>query len=197
MNPTIDILRGELERLFTLEEMTSMSERLLGLDPVDVGGTSAKGSFARALTERCVDGERIEALVDVLRVQKREVDPRIFDIAALLGHDDFAPGRQVGELTIQKKLGESDMSTVYVALKGGEPYALKILRREAARDRRAVHRFLTANRLVAALSHPGLPEGLEAGELGDGLYFVAYKHVEGGPLSQRFARTGASHVGEL
>ena len=142
MNPTIDILRGELERLFTLEEMTSMSERLLGLDPVDVGGTSAKGSFARALTERCVDGERIEALVDVLRVQKREVDPRIFDIAAVLGHDDFAPGRQVGELTIQKKLGESDMSTVYVALKGGEPYALKILRREAARDRRAVRSFL-------------------------------------------------------
>ena len=30
---TIDILRGELERLFSLDEMTSMSERLLGLDP--------------------------------------------------------------------------------------------------------------------------------------------------------------------
>ena len=102
MNPTIDILRGELERLFSLEEMTSMSQRLLGLDPVDVGGTSAKGSFARALTERCVDGERIEALVDVLRVQKREVDPRIFDIAALLGKEDLASGRQIGDFTIQK-----------------------------------------------------------------------------------------------
>ena len=197
MNPTIDILRGELERLFSLEEMTSMSQRLLGLDPVDVGGTSAKGSFARALTERCVDGERIEALVDVLRVQKREVDPRIFDIAALLGKEDLASGRQIGDFTIQKKLGESDISTVYVALRGGETFALKLLRREAARDRRAVHRFLTANRLVAALSHPGLPVSLDAGELEEGLFFVAYKHVEGGPLSARFGRTGASHVGEL
>ncbi len=41
MNPTIDILRGELERLFTLEEMTSMSETLLGLVPDEVGGASA------------------------------------------------------------------------------------------------------------------------------------------------------------
>ena len=197
MNPTIDILRGELERLFSLEEMTSMSQRLLGLDPVDVGGTNAKGSFARALTERCVDGERIEALVDVLRVQKREVDPRVFDIAALLGKEELVTGRQVGDFTVQKKLGESDISVVYLAVRAGETYALKLLRREAARDLRAVHRFLTANRLVAALSHPGLPVGLEAGEIEAGVFFVAYKHVEGGPLSARFARTGASHVGEL
>ena len=57
----IEILRGELERLFSLEELTQMSERLLGLDPKEVGGSSAKGSFAKALTERCVDGDRIEA----------------------------------------------------------------------------------------------------------------------------------------
>ena len=56
MNPTIDILRGELERLFSLEEMTSMSKRLLGLDPEDVGAPHTKASFAQALTERCVDG---------------------------------------------------------------------------------------------------------------------------------------------
>ena len=35
MNPTIDILRAELERLFSLDEMTAMSTRLLGLDPHD------------------------------------------------------------------------------------------------------------------------------------------------------------------
>ena len=67
---TIEILRGELERLFTLEEMTSISQTLLGLDPQEVGGASAKASFARALTERCMDGDRIEALVDVLLVSR-------------------------------------------------------------------------------------------------------------------------------
>ena len=44
MNPTVDILRGELERLFSLDEMTSMSARLLGLDPEDVGGTTRSTS---------------------------------------------------------------------------------------------------------------------------------------------------------
>ncbi len=197
MNPTIDILRGELERLFSLEELTTMSQKLLGLPPDDVGGASAKGSFARALTERCMDGERIEALVDVLRAQRRDVDPRVFDIAALLGREELAAGRQLGEFTIQKKLGDSDLSSVYVALRGTETFTLKVLRREAARDRRAVQRFLTANRLVASISHPGLPVDLDAGEIEDGLFYVAYRHIEGAPLSVRFARMGASHVGEL
>lgn len=109
-NPTIDIVRGELERLFTLEEMTAMSERLLGLAPADVGGATAKGSFARALAERCVDGDCIDALVDVILHSRKEVDPRVRDIGALLGKEELASGRQVGDFTIQKKIGESDSS---------------------------------------------------------------------------------------
>ena len=56
MNPTIDILRAELERLFSLDEMTSMSQRLLGLDPEEVGGATAQGQLRpgphRALPRR-------------------------------------------------------------------------------------------------------------------------------------------------
>ena len=52
-----------------------MSERLLGLVPDEVGGASAKGSFARALTERCFDGDRLDALVDVILHSRKEVDP--------------------------------------------------------------------------------------------------------------------------
>ena len=92
MNPTIDILRAELERLFSLDEMTSMSQRLLGLDPEDVGGATAKASFAKALTERCVDGDRIDALVDVILVSRQGVDPRVRDVAGLLGKEEIAAG---------------------------------------------------------------------------------------------------------
>jgi serine/threonine protein kinase/lipopolysaccharide biosynthesis regulator YciM len=201
MNPTIDILRGELERLFTLEEMTSMSERLLGLSPNDVGGSNAKGSFARALTERCVDGDRLDALVDVILHARKEVDPRVRDIASLLGKDELAQGRQVGDFTIQKKIGESDLGVVYQAVRSDgaakATYALKMLRREAARDRRAVHRFLTANRLVGTVDHPGLPRHLEAGELEPGLFYIAYEYVEAQPLSARLARTGPLAYNEL
>lgn len=201
MNPTIDILRGELERLFTLEEMTAMSERLLGLAPNEVGGASAKGSFARALTERCVDGDRIEALVDVILHSRKEVDPRVRDIGTLLGKEELPPGRQVADFTIQKKIGESDLGIVYQAVRtdgdARATYALKILRREAARDPRAVHRFLTANRLVGTVDHPGLPRHLEAGELEPGLFYVAYQYIEAQTLASRVARTGPVPYNDL
>jgi tetratricopeptide (TPR) repeat protein/tRNA A-37 threonylcarbamoyl transferase component Bud32 len=201
MNPTIDILRGELERLFTLEEMTSMSERLLGLVPDEVGGASAKGSYARALTERCFDGDRLDALVDVILHSRKEVDPRVRDIVSLMGKEELAVGRQLGDFTIQKKIGESDLGIVYQAVRtdgvAKATYALKVLRREAARDRRAVHRFLTANRLIGTLDHPGLPRHVEAGEIEPGVYYVAYEHIDGQPLSARLARTGPVSYNEL
>ncbi|MBS2013382.1 MAG: protein kinase [Deltaproteobacteria bacterium] len=201
MNPTIDILRGELERLFTLEEMTSMSERLLGLRPDDVGGASAKGSFALALTERCFDGDRLDALVDVILHSRKEVDPRVRDLVALMAKEELPAGRQVGDFTIQKKIGESDLGIVYTAVRqdgaARATYALKVLRREAVRDRRAVHRFLTANRLIATVGEPGLPRNLEAGEIEPGLFYVAYQFIEAQPLSVRLARTGPVAFNEL
>lgn len=201
MNPTIDIVRAELERLFTLEEMTKMSERLLGLAPSEVGGASAKGSFALALTERCLDGDRIDALVDVILHSRKEVDPRVRDIVTLLGKEDLPAGKELGDFTIQKKIGESDLGIVYQAVRqdGGAKavYALKVLRREASRDRRAVHRFLTANRLVGTVDHPGLPRHLEAGEVEPGIFYVGYQYVEAQPLSARLARTGPVAFTEL
>ncbi len=197
MNATIDILRGELERLFSLEEMTGMSQRLLGLDPDDVGGATAKASFAKALTERCHDGDRLEALVDVIVASKQGVDPRVHDLAALRGPEEKSPGEVVGEFTITKKLGESELAYVYLAQKGDVPFALKVVRREPSRDRRAVQRFLTANRMITTVDHDGLPKRLEAGELPTGEFYIAYEHIDGQPLGARFARTGASHVNEL
>lgn len=197
MNATIEILRGELERLFTLDEMTAMSERLLGLDPEDVGGVGAKASFARALTERCLDDDRVDALVDVILVSRREVDPRVRDVATLLGGSEIATGDTVGPFTVQKKIGESELAFVYLARRDDRQYVVKSLRREASRDRRAVARFLTANRLVARLAHPGLPRGIEAGDLADGTNYVAYEYFDAQPLSQRLARTGPSAVQDL
>jgi len=196
MNPTIDILRAELERLFSLDELTSMSQRLLGLDPADVGGATAKASFARALAERCVDGDRIDALVDVILVSRQGVDPRVRDVAGLYGREELAPGQALGSFLVVRKLGESELSTVYLGRRGPEARVLKVLKREACRDKRAVQRLLTANRLVASVSHPGLPKGIDAGET-DGAYWISYLHVDAQTLSARFSRTGPTHIQEL
>ena len=54
MTATTEHLRSELERLFELDDMMALARDLLGLRPDDVGGTAGKGSFARALVDRCV-----------------------------------------------------------------------------------------------------------------------------------------------
>jgi serine/threonine protein kinase/lipopolysaccharide biosynthesis regulator YciM len=193
MNPTIDILRAELERLYSLDEMTSMSQRLLGLDPEEVGGATGKASFARALTERCLDGDQLDALIDVILVSRQGVDPRVADAAGLTGRAEIANGGKLGPYVVLRKLGESRQSIVYAAARKEERRALKVLRGEACRDKRAVQRFLTANRMVAAIDHPGLPHGLEAGEY-DGTYWVSYDLIDAQPLSARLARSGPMHI---
>ncbi len=205
MNPTIDILRGELERLFTLEEMTSMSERLLGLAPADVGGASAKGSFARALSQRCLEGDRLDALVDVIVHSRKEVDPRVRDVAHLRSQraDDegLAVGRLLGDFRLDAKIGENDRGVVFRAVRtdgaAKATVALKVLRRESSRDRRAVHRFLTATRLVGSVDHPGLPRHVEASEVESGSFYVAYEFFPAQPLSASMTDAGPRTFDEL
>ena len=195
---TLDILRGEARaplhaRRDDVDDRTAPRARPAS----EVGGATAKGSFARALAERCFDGDRLDALVDVILLERREVDPRIRDIHALLAREDFAAGKTVGPFTIERKIGESAHAVVYQAQRDDGLCTLKVLRREASRDRRAVHRFLTANRAIATVAHAGLARKIEAGELPDGTPWIAYEWIEGQTLAARFAKSGPSHVNEL
>ena len=209
MDGTTDILRGELERLFTLDEMTSMSKLLLALEPSDVGGVDTKATFARALAERCVVADRVDALLDVLEASRPDVDPRVREVGSVLGRSAAKPGQSLGGFTLVRKLGEGDLGAVFVAeytgpagaipalTDEGGPVFVKVIHADAARDRRALQRFLTANRLLATVQHAGLPRLLRAGEGDEGTAFVAYQAFEGQSLAQRLARTGPSHINEL
>ena len=211
MTDTIDILQGELERLFTLEEMTAMSRTLLGLDPHDVGGQTAKGSFARALTQRCIRGDQVDALVDAMLVAGREVDPRLrkLGVAGFAEKGAELPEGPARGYSVVRRVGRDELGVSYLAYRDNKPFTLKVLHREATFDPRAVQRFLTANRLVATVEHVGLPRGIEAGALpepeardeeasrGGPRYFVAYEEVPGQPLSQALKSSGRVRFEEL
>ena len=72
---------------------------------------------------------------------------------------------------------------------------LRVLRHEAARDRRGLHRFLTLNRLVAEIEHEFLPREIEAGNV-EGRFYVAHELVDGETLAARVARTGPLHISD-
>ncbi len=194
---SMDILRAELERLFELDELLSLSRDLLGFDPEHVGGAAAKGSFAKALAHHCLQEDAVEALCDVLFSIHTDVDPRLEQLRTdgPVADEELKPGDTFAGHTIVRKLGDGRLAISYVGRRDGKEVRLKVLRREATRDRRGLQRFLTVSRLVGGIDHPSLPRELFAGLLG-GRFVVTHAHVDGQPLSARIARTGPMHLNE-
>src|SRR5262245_22752008 len=105
---SIDIVRGELERLFTLDEMMALSNDLLGLPASEIGGAASKASFARALTDRCLEIDAVEALLDAVIASRTDVDPKVKDLGqkGVARVEELKNGDTFGAFTIGKKLGE-------------------------------------------------------------------------------------------
>jgi tetratricopeptide (TPR) repeat protein len=189
-----DVLRAELERSFELEQLLHLSRNLLGFDPERVGGTAAKASFAGALAAHCAEQDALEALCDAVLALQPDASPELLRIrtTGLSQDDELAAGSSFGPFTLALKLGEGRSAVVYAATRAGKDYRLRILRHEAARDRRGLQRFLTVNRLIAEIEHEYLPQRLEAGSI-DGRHYVAHELLAGETLASRVTRTGPLH----
>lgn len=196
MNQT-DLLRAELERLFELEELLNLSRDLLGFDPDAIGGTAAKGSFAGALAGYCREQDAIEALCDALLALRPEASPDLSRVlsGALAESERLEIGSSFGPYVITRELGEGRADLLYAATRDGEQYRLRVLKSEAARDRRGLHRFLTVNRLIGEISHAGLPSAVSVDLVG-GRHVVRHELVEAQSLATRLARTGPLHAGD-
>ncbi|HKQ68581.1 MAG TPA: tetratricopeptide repeat protein [Polyangiaceae bacterium] len=193
----IEILRGEIERLFSLDELTDLSRDILGLDPEEVGGTAAKASFARSLTEKCSELDALDALVEAVIGLRADADPRLRELnqQGFSSDEALAPGTLVGPFTIHRKIGEGAIGIVYAAERTGQPVILKVLRRETSRDARALHRFLTVSRLIGKVGNAALPHALTAGHMGEiAAYYVSYGDPGGESLAARIKRDGPMHI---
>src|SRR6188768_3848587 len=159
-----DLLRAELERLYELEELVSLSRDILGFDPERVGGTAAKASFAGALTSHCVEHDAVEALCDVLLATRSNVSEKVAQIrlVGVTSDEELRPGAVLAGYTVLRKLGEGRLGISYVVSQDDREYRLKLLRREATRDARGLHRFLTVTRLASKVHHPGLAAAVRA-----------------------------------
>src|SRR5258708_25278595 len=119
----IEILRGEIERLFSLDELTALSRDLLGLDPEEVGGTGAKASFTRALTDRCSQLDALDALVEAVIGSRSDADPRLRDLSqhGFNVDETLAAGSMMGPFLVARRLGEGSSGIVYGAELEGRP----------------------------------------------------------------------------
>ncbi|MBX3246374.1 MAG: tetratricopeptide repeat protein [Myxococcales bacterium] len=196
---TQDLLRGELERLFELDEMTSLSSELLGYEPSLLGGTSGKGSFARALVDRCLADSAIEALADAMRLFGKAPDvSKVFDVRA---GRSLEPGEELAGFRIAKHLAEGGLGRIFLAEReeegGGKTRAaIKLVRMSLSRDPSAVARFLTGQRALKRVPVEGIAAIHACGMLDDGRPWVATEYLEGQTLAARLQRVGPMHINE-
>jgi tetratricopeptide (TPR) repeat protein len=198
----VDTLSAELERLYELEELKSLSSGLLGLDPNEVGGTAAKASFARALTQRCLEIGAVEALVDAVQASQKALPPELVKKLRNGAIDAAArpqEGDEVGEFLVLRELGESVTGNTYRVRRGGEDLRVRRLSAATQERRRDVQRYLAATRIVAGVAHPALPVNVSAGALEPtGRFFgVSQEFQDGEPLSKLIAERGGRHLSEL
>src|SRR5688572_19656690 len=113
----LEVLRAELERLFDLGELTTLSRDVLGFDPEAVGGQATLSSFAGALLVHCQREDAIEALADALRASGRELSPAALQISSSEPADEgsLSAGTELGPFRIAKKLGDGRLGSTYLA----------------------------------------------------------------------------------
>jgi eukaryotic-like serine/threonine-protein kinase len=97
-----------------------------------------------------------------------------------------------GRYEVLSVLGEGGMGTVYEVRHRmlGKRFALKALRRELALDQDIAARFIQEARTAAAISHPGLVEITDFGQLDSGQVYFVMELLSGCSLAALLRRGG-------
>src|SRR4051812_31929602 len=121
MDPDLLTLCAELERVFELDELKNLSRDVLGLDPELVGGGAATGSFAKALTQKCVESHALVALCDAMAAARDDLSPRVAELRSqgLADEGELELGDEFGPYLVLRRLGRGRLGTVYLARRDG------------------------------------------------------------------------------
>jgi tetratricopeptide (TPR) repeat protein len=188
----VETLSAELERLYDLRELGELAGSVLGTDAMALEGIGAKASFARSLAERCVERDAVDALLDVMQTSRKE------EVRALRGSNGAPSSVSESELrakgyTLVAPIGAGPSAVVHRAYHEGDLMRLRVV---SGASRKDAQRYLVATRLAAQITHPGLPEAVQAFETSAGVV-VAQPFQEGETLRAVLQRTGPRHMNEL
>ncbi len=108
--------------------------------------------------------------------------------------DEIAPGVVIGEnYRVDRVLGEGGMGIVFAVthLKLNKKFALKLLKRELARDPETRARFLVEAQAAGQIHHPNVVEITDYSSLPDGSAYMVMEYLEGQPLARMIKLGGA------
>ncbi len=90
-----------------------------------------------------------------------------------------------GRYLIERKIGEGGMGVVFAArhLVIERPLAVKVLKREVARDSSTIKRFVQEAKAASRIGHPNIVDVTDFGTTPDGLTYSVMEYVDGKTLS--------------
>lgn len=102
---------------------------------------------------------------------------------------DLTP-THIGPYRVVRKLGEGGMGQVYEARHQviGRQVAIKVLQPYYARSEVAKQRFVNEARAVNLISHPGIVQVPDFGQLADGSRYIVMEYLQGETLGARLRR---------
>jgi serine/threonine protein kinase len=104
--------------------------------------------------------------------------------------DDGLMPTRIGDYVIDGLLGEGGMGQVYTArAPDGTRVALKVVKRDLARDETLRRRFQREARIAQAVSHPNVVPVVATGEH-EGIPYMAQRYIDGLSLEQRLEKDG-------
>jgi serine/threonine-protein kinase len=105
---------------------------------------------------------------------------------------DLARGTTLNEYTIENKIGEGGMGSVFSAVHPliGKRAAVKVLKKELCEDPITLERFIDEARVVNQIGHPNIVDVFAFGTLPDGRSYFIMEWLKGETLRERIERSG-------
>lgn len=114
---------------------------------------------------------------------------RLIALTLAADHDPLLGQTIDGRYTLEERLGEGGMGTVYLAtqLDPKRSVAIKVLKADYLRDENIRRRFMHEARIVANLEHPNAVQLFDFGQMSDGNFYMVMELLRGESLADRLA----------